>query len=192
MVNNIEESRKECQKSRTRAKIVTAAIEEFSTKGVSGVPFDSIAQKADIARRTLYYHFRSKNELLHAIIDPRLEAAIAEIRKFRDKQAELSEIAIFCLRFWKADPFLSVLSRRLKEEKIFDFSVLQNQFLNEFKMLLSDMKEKEKLRFEDENINIRLIFFSLFPLLEIISTEHDYEQKFINIFITMLSDNTET
>jgi len=55
----------------TRARIVDAASRLFYSAGIGAVSVDAIAEKAGITKRTLYYHFRSKDELIAAYLAAR-------------------------------------------------------------------------------------------------------------------------
>jgi AcrR family transcriptional regulator len=57
--------------STTRARIVAAAVELFYGEGIRGVSMDSVAERARVTKRTLYYHFRSKDELVAAYLTSR-------------------------------------------------------------------------------------------------------------------------
>lgn len=54
---------------RTRQRILAAAIEEFAERGSSGVRVDSIARRADINERMLYYYFGNKDQLYLAVLE---------------------------------------------------------------------------------------------------------------------------
>jgi AcrR family transcriptional regulator len=53
-------------KKDTRAKIIDAAIVLFDAQGIRGATVDAIAAKAGVTKKTLYYHFRSKDDLMVA------------------------------------------------------------------------------------------------------------------------------
>lgn len=55
----------------TRATIIKAASSLFYKEGVRSVSVDAIAAKAGITKRTLYYHFTSKDELIEAYLESR-------------------------------------------------------------------------------------------------------------------------
>lgn len=55
----------------TRAKIIKAASSLFYKEGVRSVSVDAIAAKAGITKRSLYYHFKSKDELIEAYLESR-------------------------------------------------------------------------------------------------------------------------
>lgn len=48
----------------TRKRIITAANTLFYLHGIKATSLDSIAEKAGVTKRTLYYHFRSKDDLI--------------------------------------------------------------------------------------------------------------------------------
>jgi AcrR family transcriptional regulator len=56
---------------RTRERIVAAAARLFYNEGIRAASVDAIAEKAGITKKTLYYHFRSKDELIAAYLESR-------------------------------------------------------------------------------------------------------------------------
>lgn len=54
---------------RTRQRILAAAIEEFAERGSSGARVDSIARRAEINERMLYYYFGNKDQLYLAVLE---------------------------------------------------------------------------------------------------------------------------
>lgn len=57
--------------SPTRQRIVAAATRLFYAEGIGRVSVDAIAEKAGLTKRTLYYHFKSKDDLIAAYLDGR-------------------------------------------------------------------------------------------------------------------------
>ncbi|MES0879489.1 TetR/AcrR family transcriptional regulator [Roseibium sp. SCP14] len=55
-----------------RQQIVDAADELFYSRGFSQTSFADIAAAVNISRGNFYYHFRTKDEILDAVIDKRL------------------------------------------------------------------------------------------------------------------------
>jgi AcrR family transcriptional regulator len=55
----------------TRARIVAATVDLFYGEGVRSVSMDAVAERARVTKRTLYYHFRSKDELVAAYLTSR-------------------------------------------------------------------------------------------------------------------------
>lgn len=58
----------------TRDRIVTAASRLFYQQGYEHTSFADIADAVQISRGNFYYHFKTKDELLDAVIDARLSA----------------------------------------------------------------------------------------------------------------------
>ena len=62
---------------RTRRRILEAALQEFSAKGISGARVDAIAERATVNKRMLYYYFGSKDGLFRAVLRQRLSDSAA-------------------------------------------------------------------------------------------------------------------
>ncbi|HZP30644.1 MAG TPA: TetR family transcriptional regulator [Acidimicrobiia bacterium] len=57
---------------RTRARILAAALRDFSARGINGARVDAIALRAGTNKRMLYYYFGSKDGLFRAVLRHRL------------------------------------------------------------------------------------------------------------------------
>lgn len=174
------------KKSRTRESIIDAAMAEFSTRGIRESSIESITERAEVARRTFYNHFDDKDELLFEIIDTRLEPAIDEVKELTAAGSGIDDLSDFCLRFWSEDSRLIQLMRILQEERIGKFSKLHGIFLFELKQLIVTIDKKTPLRYSEPDMNLRLIFTALFPILEIISYEQGFKTDFKEIFSRLL------
>ena len=69
----------------TRKRILHAAYVLFRRKGYTRVSMDEIAAATAVTKRTLYYHFRSKDDLLAAVLEGQHDLAVAAFRTFGDK-----------------------------------------------------------------------------------------------------------
>ncbi|RJT36329.1 TetR/AcrR family transcriptional regulator [Mesorhizobium waimense] len=65
--------------SPTRKRIVDAATKLFYAEGIGRVSVDAVAEKAGLTKRTLYYHFKSKDELIAAYLDGRDQPNIKQM-----------------------------------------------------------------------------------------------------------------
>ena len=63
-----------------RNEILDVAEELFVTKGYDKTSTNDILERIGIARGTLYYHFKSKEDILNAMIERINEALIAKVR----------------------------------------------------------------------------------------------------------------
>ncbi|RTM06474.1 MAG: TetR/AcrR family transcriptional regulator [Hyphomicrobiales bacterium] len=55
----------------TRKRLVDAATKLFYAEGIGRVSVDAVAEKAGLTKRTLYYHFKSKDDLIAAYLEGR-------------------------------------------------------------------------------------------------------------------------
>lgn len=69
---------------RTRARILDAAYILIRRKGYTRVSMDEIASATRVTKRTLYYHFESKDALLAAMLEAQHHLATAAFKTFGD------------------------------------------------------------------------------------------------------------
>ncbi|WP_420418949.1 TetR/AcrR family transcriptional regulator [Pacificispira sp.] len=68
--------------NQTKDKILEAANALFYRDGVRATGVDAIAARAGITKRSLYYHFRSKDDLVEAYLISRDEPNLAAFRRW--------------------------------------------------------------------------------------------------------------
>ena len=64
----------------TKPRILAAAYRLFYAEGFARVSVDAIAEAAGITKRTLYYHFDSKDSLVAAVLDHQHLHALGQIQ----------------------------------------------------------------------------------------------------------------
>jgi AcrR family transcriptional regulator len=70
----------------TRERILTVANELFIEQGYEGTSLREIADRLDITKAALYYHFRSKDEILETLLEP-FDTLLDELlRRLEDAQ----------------------------------------------------------------------------------------------------------
>jgi AcrR family transcriptional regulator len=69
----------------TRQRIVDAAYELFWRSGFTRTNLDSIAERAKLTKRTVYSYFRSKDDLLAAVLLRYGELAAARLQRIGDR-----------------------------------------------------------------------------------------------------------
>ena len=73
---------------RTRNRILQAANRLFYRKGFNRTSFTDVVDAADVPRGNIYYYFKTKEDILHAAVEYRLEVIHAMLdewsRKFSD------------------------------------------------------------------------------------------------------------
>ena len=66
----------------TRERIISAANTLFYNDGIRAVSVDAVAAKAGVTKRTLYYHFKSKDDLVAAYLAARDQPNLALFRQW--------------------------------------------------------------------------------------------------------------
>lgn len=93
---------------RTRGQILDRAYRLFYRRGYSRVSIDEIAAATPITKRSLYYHFKSKDELLASVLQAQSELALASFRTFGDHLSGSPEAIVDTffkdLAVWSAQP----------------------------------------------------------------------------------------
>lgn len=75
-----------------RDRILKAAASLFQSLGIKAVSVDAIAEKAGLTKRSVYYHFRSKDDLITAWLEARDEPNLALFRRwFAEADGDLAE-----------------------------------------------------------------------------------------------------
>jgi AcrR family transcriptional regulator len=66
----------------TRDRIVSAASALFYNEGIKSVSVDAVAARAGLTKRTLYYHFKSKDDLVAAYLAGRDQPNLELFKKW--------------------------------------------------------------------------------------------------------------
>jgi AcrR family transcriptional regulator len=66
----------------TRQRIVEAAYALFYKNGFAAASVDAVAEAAGITKRSFYYHFDSKQQLLGAVFEQQSKLVLAEIERW--------------------------------------------------------------------------------------------------------------
>ncbi|AFK87538.1 MULTISPECIES: TetR/AcrR family transcriptional regulator [Thermoanaerobacterium] len=131
--------------NKTKEKIFNAAIDIISQKGFYKATMDEIADKAGVAKGTLYYHFNSKDDILIFLIDEGLSLLknqiLEKISHMKNSVEKLREIIVVQSNFlFKYKDFVLILLSQLwgKEdiqnsfrEKIYDYLKIIEDIIDE-------------------------------------------------------------
>ncbi|MBB4064799.1 TetR/AcrR family transcriptional regulator [Gellertiella hungarica] len=69
----------------TRTRIISAAADLFYGDGIRAVSMDAVAERAGVTKRTLYYHFDSKDELVGAYLEERDQPNLERFRRWFER-----------------------------------------------------------------------------------------------------------
>jgi len=97
-------SKTQTKRSSARQRIVETAERLFYAEGVRTVGIDRIIAEAEVAKMTLYNHFKSKDDLITAVLQQREADVVALFEKNIDRHArqgkERLEAFFLALRDW--------------------------------------------------------------------------------------------
>ena len=103
-------------RGRTREAIIYASLELFAKRGYSATTTEEIAKKARISKGLIFTHFRTKQDILFAILDEGIERILPEFLK-NDDPRPAKERFISLVNSWieliKTEPLIIRLSLRL-------------------------------------------------------------------------------
>ena len=88
-------SSRAAQAERTRQQILETAQRLFAERGYDATSLQMIADEMGLTKAAVYYHFRAKNELLHAAMLPgiqRLKVLIDEATAMRGRRARIEHL----------------------------------------------------------------------------------------------------
>ena len=80
------------KRKQTRERILDVANRLFYEEGIRAVSVDTISEKAGISKKTLYYHFKSKDELIAAYLAMRDQPNLALFETwFEEAEGDVAE-----------------------------------------------------------------------------------------------------
>lgn len=66
-----------------REQILDAALRLFGQRGYEGTSMSEIAQTLGMSKAGLYHHFRTKDDILHALLDPQFDQVEALLDRYQ-------------------------------------------------------------------------------------------------------------
>jgi TetR/AcrR family transcriptional regulator len=91
-MNTVPQTRSQTDRAdQTRARILSAAIRQFSENGLAGARTEQIAEAAGVNKALLYYYFRSKEDLYSAAMETIAEGVHASSMAVLDIDASAGE-----------------------------------------------------------------------------------------------------
>lgn len=157
-------------------RIYQAAIEVFAHHGFENTTVDEIAQKAKIAKGTIYYHFKSKDDIFLGIIQQGIkkfsDLLSKTVKKSSDPVEQLSHIIICSYDFFeKYQKFMRVLLTefwRFKSHWKQDTNKLQDPYVSIIAGVIKKGKEQGvfKMSLNEDAIAITLFGFISTATLE--------------------------
>ena len=73
---------------------MAAAAKLFYAEGIRAVSLDAVADKAGVTKRTFYYHFTSKDELVAATLEARDQPNLALFQRWFEAAGEAAFVLV--------------------------------------------------------------------------------------------------
>lgn len=84
-------------RQQSRYRILEAAVTTFANKGFQATTIDDIAQAAGLSRRTLYHHFKTKQDILAAASAEQAHCFLEELAQAIQPEDDMIDFFIRCL-----------------------------------------------------------------------------------------------
>jgi AcrR family transcriptional regulator len=165
----------------TRERIVATAARQFADAGPDAVRLDEIADGADVARGTLYSHFRTKDALLCAIVEPVLRAAVGKTRALGRATARdgVERLLRLYLDLWHAYPDALRIAYRAQVMPIGDLGRLHRAFTAGVLRVFDRARQAGILRSGDPRLAGHVMRQVAVPLLELYGGHPDGDRLFV-------------
>lgn len=146
---------KKAPKEQRMEDIIEAAVNEFVAKGYEGASMQSIAEKAGLTKGGLYYHFRSKDQILIAANGRYFEPVLKLIKTAEAMACPVEGLRYYIyeyLRYWASHSremmfTLLSLSKILACSKMWPLlDSYSNEMISFYERLFTEGIKKGKLR----------------------------------------------
>jgi AcrR family transcriptional regulator len=101
------------QAEQTRQQIVDTAQRLFEERGYNSTSLQSIADELGLTKAAVYYHFRAKGDILHAVMKPgiqQLATLLDEAEALRGRRARVEHIVDGYVEFLLANRVYAVMA----------------------------------------------------------------------------------
>jgi AcrR family transcriptional regulator len=165
----------------TRERIVATAARQFADAGPDAVRLDEIADGADVARGTLYSHFRTKDALLCAIVEPVLRVAVGKTRALGRATARdgVERLLRLYLDLWHAYPDALRIAYKAQDMPIGDLGRLHRAFTAGVLRVFDRARLAGILRSGDPLLAGHVMRQVAVPLLELYGGHPDGDRLFV-------------
>jgi AcrR family transcriptional regulator len=161
---------------------VATAARRFADAGPDAVRLDDIADAADVARGTLYSHFRTKDDLLYAIVEPVLRTAVRKTRALGRAGARdgVDHLLRLYLELWHAYPDALRIAYKAQDIPIGDLGALHRGFLAGVLRVFERARRAGILRSGDPLLAGHVMRRIAVPLLELYGRHPEGDRLFVD------------
>lgn len=169
-----------CGMNKTKKSIFDAAIKIFSKSGYNGATMDEIALEAGVAKGTLYYHFKSKEEIFRFIINEGLGILADKVNYVEKNENPIDNLKNICraqlAALYENKDFFKVLLSQLWGQEIRQLELRQQlrKYVDRIELYIKDAIKKGYIREGNANFMAYAFFGSLLSVAvyEVINIDH--------------------
>jgi len=157
------------------------AARRFAEAGPDAVRLDAIAEAADVARGTLYSHFRTKDDLLCAIVEPVLRLAVRKTAALGrlDARTGIDQMLRLYLELWHAYPDALRIAYKAQDMPLGDLGTLHRNFLKGVLRVFDRANQAGILRSGSPLLAGHVLRQVAVPLLELYASHPDGDGLFV-------------
>ena len=139
--------------NKTKNLIFLSAVKVFSSYGYDGATMDQIAMNAGVAKGTLYYHFKSKEEIFKYIISEgmklmqeKIDAASINGETAIDRLKSVFKVQLILVH--RNKDFFKVIASQLwgKELRQFELRHIIENYINSIEVLIDEAIKLGKVK----------------------------------------------
>jgi AcrR family transcriptional regulator len=161
-----------------RKKILSAAATVFSTKGFHQARMDEIAERAGVAKGTLYYNFSSKSKLFSATVTEGIDEIIDKIRgQLLDSGIPFAEhfrkliqcnVALYLQHSDLARIVFNEVTSGIDDEILADIQTARTRYIDCVAEQLEDGQRSGHIK----DVNLRLTAVAIVGMLDNLCNQH--------------------
>jgi AcrR family transcriptional regulator len=186
-------------KKKKRVKEILRAAElMFLMKGFNNSSMDEIADLANLGKGTIYYYFRSKDEIFLAIIKREADKVYEEIVKRVSKEKSLyeivKEIISFYLEYFSKNqtflrlffPCIAGLIKIEKRELLKEYTKSYRKHLKFIKTIISKKIEEERKTFSLKSLLNLINVFQIGIGLKLLEGKEKEAKESLRLFLKII------
>lgn len=154
--------------NKTKRAIFDAAIKVFSISGYNGATMDEVAGVAGVAKGTLYYHFKSKEEIFKFIISEGMNVIREEIIEETSKETDpIEKLKVLCkvqlsLIYRHKDLFKVIMSQIWgQEDRQLELRAILQKYMETISGFFKEAMDKKVIENNDPQLLAYAFFGSL-------------------------------
>jgi AcrR family transcriptional regulator len=162
----------ERKKERKTKEIATAAKELFEKFGYKSVSMDSIAERADVAKGTLYLYFKDKESLFNYLVQEFIAGFDVLLKKIEGKNLaladEIVEVVYNLLLYRKSQKFMYQIMTEAREMKT---AIARNGVSMIDEQIAAYLKRRLTPIFKGNTLNTEIMSFVIIKIYSALAFE---------------------